>query len=62
MNWSSPVDNGVLLRIRVVPNAKRTALAGVQQDGSLRIRIQAPPVDRKANKALIPIAAKFGWI
>lgn len=47
---------GVRLRIRVTPRAKRTALTGhVNVDGrpALAIRLAAPPVDGAANKALI---------
>ncbi|MDY7001307.1 MAG: DUF167 domain-containing protein [Thermodesulfobacteriota bacterium] len=40
------------LRVWVQPRAKRDAMAGVHQ-GRLKIRIKAPAVDNKANKALI---------
>jgi hypothetical protein len=36
----------------VVPGAKRTELIGLH-DGALRVRLAAPPVDGKANEALI---------
>ena len=52
---------GVRLRIRVTPRAKKTALAGlVEADGrpALAIRLAAPPVDGAANKALIQFLAK----
>jgi uncharacterized protein (TIGR00251 family) len=35
----------------VSPNAKRTAADGLH-DGCLRVRLNAPPVDGKANDAL----------
>jgi len=38
--------------ISVVPGAKRAELVGLH-DGALRIRLAAPPVDGKANEALI---------
>ncbi len=38
----------LLLQVRVQPRASRDELAGVQ-DGRLRVRITAPPVDGKAN-------------
>jgi uncharacterized protein (TIGR00251 family) len=39
-------------RVRVVPRASRTEVAGVHA-GALRVRLAAPPVDGKANAALI---------
>lgn len=42
---------GAWLDVAVVPNAKRTQLAGLH-DGALRVRLAAPPVDGAANEAL----------
>ena len=54
------VDGAVVLDISVVPGAKRTELIGLH-DGALRIRLAAPPVDGKANDALIAwIADELG--
>jgi uncharacterized protein (TIGR00251 family) len=53
-------DEGVRLRIRVTPRAKRTAVTGiVEADGrpALAIRLAAPPVDGAANKALLAFLA-----
>jgi uncharacterized protein (TIGR00251 family) len=44
--------DGVELDISVVPNAKRTEVVGLH-DGALRLRLHAPPVDGKANDALL---------
>lgn len=44
------------LAIRATPGAKRTEAAGAV-DGALRLRLAAPPVDGKANAALIDWAA-----
>jgi uncharacterized protein (TIGR00251 family) len=46
------VDGAVVLDISVVPGAKRTELIGLH-DGALRVRLAAPPVDGKANDALV---------
>jgi len=40
-----------LLDVRVQPRASRTAFAGIM-GGRLRIRLNAPPVDGRANLAL----------
>jgi len=48
------------LALSVQPNARRTALDGLH-DGALRVRLAAPPVDGKANAAVIAlVAAHFG--
>ncbi len=48
------------LAIHATPGAKRTEAAGAYGD-ALRVRLAAPPVDGKANAALIAWAAKaFG--
>jgi uncharacterized protein (TIGR00251 family) len=44
---------GAALTIRVTPRARKTEIGGVLDDGTLRIRVSAPPVEGKANKALI---------
>jgi hypothetical protein len=43
---------GVELLVQVVPNASRTACAGLH-DGALRLRLMAPPVDGRANAVLL---------
>jgi len=43
---------GCLLRVSVSPNARRTEAQGLH-DGALRLRLAAPPVDGKANDALL---------
>ena len=47
-----PTNDGVILDLSVVPGAKRTELIGLH-DGALRVRLAAPPVDGKANDALL---------
>lgn len=44
-------DGAVLVDVHVMPNAAKTQLQGLH-DGALRVRLQAPPVDGKANLAL----------
>ena len=51
---------GALLRVRVIPRASANALCG-EMEGVLKVRLQAPPVEGKANKALCRfIARKLG--
>lgn len=44
--------DGVRLVLSVVPGASRTELAGLHGE-ALRLRLAAPPVDGKANEALL---------
>jgi uncharacterized protein YggU (UPF0235/DUF167 family) len=52
----SDSSTGAVLRIRVVPRAGRSALAGVR-DGALFIRVAAAPVRGAANDALTEVLA-----
>ena len=58
------VAGGVMLAVRAQPGAKRTAIVGVYGEGDaaqLKIAVQAPPVEGRANEALISFLAKtFG--
>lgn len=46
-----------LLSVKVIPNASRNQIASWEND-TLKIRIQSPPLDGKANKALIAFLSK----
>ena len=52
-----PDEHGVILDVLVVPRAPSCAVAGVH-DGRLKVTLDAPPVDGKANEALIAFFAK----
>jgi uncharacterized protein (TIGR00251 family) len=49
-------DGDLLLEVRVQPRASRTEFAGAIGD-RLRVRLQAPPVDGRANAALVEFLA-----
>jgi uncharacterized protein (TIGR00251 family) len=46
------MTGAVIVDIHVIPNAARTQADGMH-DGALRVRLHAPPVDGKANLALV---------
>ncbi len=46
------------LKVRVIPNAKKTAFSG-RRDDEWVLRLSAPPVDGKANKAAVEFIAQF---
>jgi len=51
--------NATTLQIKVTPNASKTEL--VKDEAGYKARIQCPPVDGKANDALIALLSKeFG--
>ena len=50
--------HGAALTIRVTPRARKSELAGIREDGTVRVRIQEPPVEGKANRALIKFLSK----
>jgi len=58
------VDNEVIFEVRVEVRSGRSEIVGVQRDAlklKLKIKISAPPVKGKANKALVHfLARKFG--
>jgi uncharacterized protein YggU (UPF0235/DUF167 family) len=47
---------GASLRVRAVPGARATGTDGLR-GGALRVRVAAPPVDGKANAALLAFLA-----
>lgn len=57
MSWIESTPNGVLIRLRVVPNASKNEVSGTHGN-SLKIRIQTPPADGKANRTLIKFLSK----
>ena len=53
--------DGVTLAVHAQPGAKKTAIVGIYGDGAkaqLKIAVQAPPVEGRANEALIAFLAK----
>ena len=46
------------VRIKVIPRAKKTEMAGVLEDGSLKVKVAAVPEDGRANKELCDFLAK----
>ena len=50
--------DGVMLIVRVLPRASRNQVAGVEQ-GAIKIKLTAPPVEGAANAALIEFVADW---
>lgn len=50
--WLREEDGGVLIDVHLQPGARRSAVCG-EHGGRLKIAVAAPPVDGRANEALI---------
>ena len=56
-DWYRVADDGrITLTLHIQPGAKKTEFAGLHGE-ALKIRLAAPPVDGKANEALIRFIA-----
>lgn len=51
-DWLAVGDGALVLTVHVQPGAAHTGVAGVHGD-ALKVRLRAPPVDGKANEALL---------
>lgn len=56
-HWWRESNGSATLSLHVQPGAKKTEVSGLYGD-ALKIRLAAPPVDGKANTALIAFVAK----
>jgi uncharacterized protein (TIGR00251 family) len=50
---------GAALAIRVVPNAPKTQITAIMADGTIKIKVAAPPVEGKANIVLTKYLANL---
>lgn len=53
--------DGVTLAVRAQPGAKKTAIVGIYGEGAaarLKIAVQAPPVEGRANAAILEFLAR----
>ncbi|HLF73336.1 MAG TPA: DUF167 domain-containing protein [Anaerolineales bacterium] len=50
-------QKGSALAVRVTPRASRNEIVEMLDDGTIKVRLAAPPVDDEANRALIEFLA-----
>ena len=55
--WCSALPGGVRLAVQIQPNAKKTEVIGVLDD-ALKLKLQAQPIEGKANEALVRYLAE----
>jgi uncharacterized protein len=48
----------VTLRVKVIPRSAKTEMSGEMADGTLKVRVAAPPEKGKANDALCVFLAR----
>lgn len=48
--------NQILLTLRIIPNSSKNEI--IKTEGMIKVKITAPPVDGKANKALVEFLSK----
>ena len=51
-------DGAVIFPVRVQPRASKHEIAG-EMDGALKVRLQAPAVEGRANEALVEFLAEL---
>jgi len=55
--FAKDVEDGCTLSVRLHPGARKNSITGIHAD-ALKIALTAPPVDGKANEALIAFLAE----
>ena len=59
--WLRAVPGGVTLSVRAQPGAKKSAIVGIYGEGEtaqLKIAVHAPPIEGRANAALMEFLAE----
>jgi uncharacterized protein len=57
-DFARDMADGCTVSVRVHPGARRNAVSGVH-DGAVKISLTTPPVDGRANEALIAFVAEL---
>jgi uncharacterized protein (TIGR00251 family) len=52
-------SRGAAFTVKIVPKATKTEIVGIQEDGTIKIRLMSPPVEGQANEELIAFLAEF---
>lgn len=59
--FAHDVADGCTLAVRVHPGARKNDVAGIHA-GAVKISLTTPPVDGRANEALIAFIADLLWV
>jgi hypothetical protein len=52
-------QRGSAIAVRVTPRASRNEIVEILDDGTIRVRLDAPPTDNEANDALIDFLSEI---
>jgi uncharacterized protein (TIGR00251 family) len=52
------INGGVRIEVRVQPRSSRNQVVG-EQDGTLKVKLTAPPVDGEANATLLDFLSSY---
>lgn len=55
----SDAMRGAAFTVKIVPKANKTEIVGIQEDGTIKIRLMSPPVEGQANEELITFLSEF---
>ncbi len=50
--------SGAAITVKVTPKAKRTQVAGIMDDGTIKVQVAAPAEEGRANAALLAFLAE----
>ena len=51
--------NGCVIRVKITPRSPKNEISGVLDDGTIKIKLTAPPVDGKAKQSLIKFLTDY---
>jgi uncharacterized protein (TIGR00251 family) len=57
-SYLKETSDGIVIQLHVIPNASKTEIVGTHGE-ALKIKIKAPPVDGKANQAIVSFFSEF---
>lgn len=50
------VPDGLIVKLKIVPNSSKNDI--ILEDGFIKVKVTAQPIENKANKALIEVLSK----
>jgi hypothetical protein len=58
MTTFTDAKTGAAITVKVTPKSKKNAVAGIMEDGTVKVQVTAPPEEGKANAAVVEVLAK----